>query len=64
MLLFWISGEEELFCPGGGAGGVIQIRTINEKSCSLFISKGSTSHNGGAPFLLKSKDGNTYVPSF
>ena len=31
----------------------VRIRTINEKSFSMFISKGSMSHNGGVPFPPK-----------
>ena len=37
----------------GKLTNVVQIRTINEKFFSLFISKGGTSHNGGVPYPLK-----------
>ena len=31
---------------------LVQIKPINKKELSLIISKGSTSNNGGVPFLL------------
>ena len=30
----------------------VQLKIIDQTSFSLFISKGSTSHNGGVPFSL------------
>ena len=37
----------------GKLSNFIQIRTINDKSFKLFISKGSMAHNGEIPFPLK-----------
>ena len=37
----------------GKLTNLLQIKSINENSFSLFISKESTSHNGGVPFPLK-----------